>query len=351
MSNWVGISRYIYLYISFNEQLGGVSRYIYLYISFNEQLGGGFSPDILVYLFQWATGWGVSRYIYLYISFNEHLGGGFSLYILVYLFQWATGWGFLAIYTCISLSMSNWVGVSCQIYLYISFNEQLGGGFSPDILVYLFQWATGWGFLARYTCISLSMSNWVGVSRYIYLYISFNEQLGGGFSLYILYISFNEQLGGSFSLYILVYLFQWATGWGFSLYILVYLFQWATGWGFLAIYTCISLSMSNWVGISRYIYLNISFNEQLGGVSRYIYLYISFNEQLGGGFSLYILAIYNVIFNDTLNTFYLWLYGVIRGDNAREREMFYLTTLSTHFIYGYMESKEETMREREKCFI
>ena len=36
------------------------------------------------------------------------------------------------------------------------------------------------------------------------------------------------------------------------------------------------------------------------------------------------------LFNDALNTFYLRLYG--------EREMFYLTTHSTHFIYGYMAS-------------
>ena len=39
----------------------------------------------------------------------------------------------------------------------------------------------------------------------------------------------------------------------------------------------------------------------------------------------------NVLFNDALNTFYLRLYG-------GEREMFYLTTHSTHFIYGYMAS-------------
>ena len=58
--------------------------------------------------------------------------GGFVL-------QSSTGLGFLAIYTCISLSMNNWVGVSRYIYLYISFNEQLGGGFSLYILVYLFQ--------------------------------------------------------------------------------------------------------------------------------------------------------------------------------------------------------------------
>ena len=37
-----------------------------------------------------------------------------------------------------------------------------------------------------------------------------------------------------------------------------------------------------------------------------------------------------VLFNDALNTFYLRLYG--------EREMFYLTTHSTHFIYDYMVS-------------
>ena len=38
----------------------------------------------------------------------------------------------------------------------------------------------------------------------------------------------------------------------------------------------------------------------------------------------------NVLFNDALNTFYLRLYG--------RKEMFYLTTHSTHFIYGYMAS-------------
>ena len=41
----------------------------------------------------------------------------------------------------------------------------------------------------------------------------------------------------------------------------------------------------------------------------------------------------NVLFNDALNAFYLRLYG-------REREMFYLTTHSTHFIYGYMGKRE-----------
>ena len=42
----------------------------------------------------------------------------------------------------------------------------------------------------------------------------------------------------------------------------------------------------------------------------------------------------NVLFNDTLNTFYLWLYGI--GHMEGRKEMFYLTTHSTHFIYGYM---------------
>ena len=57
----------------------------------------------------------------------------------------------------------------------------------------------------------------------------------------------------------------------------------------------------------------------------------------------------NVLFNDALNTFYLRLYGVghimvkdhsdsERGRKEGRKEMFYLTTYSTHFIYGYMAS-------------
>ena len=50
----------------------------------------------------------------------------------------------------------------------------------------------------------------------------------------------------------------------------------------------------------------------------------------------------NVLFNDALNTFYLRLYGVghmVRDHSDSEREKcFYLTTHSTHFIYGYMAS-------------
>ena len=67
----------------------------------------------------------------------------------------------------------------------------------------------------------------------------------------------------------------------------------------------------------------------------------------------------NVLFNDALNTFYPRLYG-------REREMFYLTTHSTHFIHGYMGERERNVlfndalntfylrlygRERDKRFI
>ena len=64
----------------------------------------------------------------------------------------------------------------------------------------------------------------------------------------------------------------------------------------------------------------------------------------------------NVLFNDALNTFYLRLYGVRHmvkdhSDSEREREMFYLTTHSTHFIYGYMAShmvKDHSDSERER---
>ena len=52
-----------------------------------------------------------------------------------------------------------------------------------------------------------------------------------------------------------------------------------------------------------------------------------------------------VLFNDALNTFYVRLYGVRHmvkdhsdSEKEREREMFYLTTHSTHFMNGYMAS-------------
>ena len=41
-------------------------------------------------------------------------------------------------------------------------------------------------------------------------------------------------------------------------------------------------------------------------------------------------VVFGFCFNNALNTFYLWLFGM--------KEMFYLTTHSTHFIYGYMVS-------------
>ena len=44
------------------------------------------------------------------------------------------------------------------------------------------------------------------------------------------------------------------------------------------------------------------------------------------------------------------------SDSERQREMFYLTMHSTHFIYGYMASDmvkdhSDSEKEREKCFI
>ena len=46
----------------------------------------------------------------------------------------------------------------------------------------------------------------------------------------------------------------------------------------------------------------------------------------------------NVLFNDALN--------LMEG----RKEMVFITTHSTHFIYGYMAS-DIWLREREKCFI
>ena len=47
-----------------------------------------------------------------------------------------------------------------------------------------------------------------------------------------------------------------------------------------------------------------------------------------------------VLFNEALNTFYLWLYFVkhMIKEHSGRKEMFYLTMHSTHFIYGYMAS-------------
>ena len=66
-----------------------------------------------------------------------------------------------------------------------------------------------------------------------------------------------------------------------------------------------------------------------------------------------------VLFNDALNTFYLWLYGVIHmvkdhSERKKEKEMLYLTTHSTHFIYGYMASRHmvktiQIARKETRC--
>ena len=50
-----------------------------------------------------------------------------------------------------------------------------------------------------------------------------------------------------------------------------------------------------------------------------------------------------IYLKDALNTFYLRLYGIRHmvkdhSDSKGRKEMFYLTTHSTHFIYGYMAS-------------
>ena len=320
----------------------GVSRYIHWHFTFSEHLGGGFSLYTLTFHLQWPTGWGflaiytdispsvriwvgvsryiqifqllsatglwflaiytdispsvshwvgVSRYIHRYFTFSEHLGGGFLLYIQIFHLLSATGWGFLAIYTDISHSVSHWVGVSCYIYRYFTFCQPLGGGFSLYILTFHLQWVTGWWFLAIYTVISSSVSHWVGVSRYIYTDISPSVSIWVGVSRHIYcYFIFSESLGG-----------------GFSQYILLFHLQWVTGWGFLAIYTAISSTVSHWVGVSRYIYTDISPQWASGwgflaiytdispsvsiwvGVSRYIHWYFTFSEHLGGGFSLYTL--------------------------------------------------------------
>ena len=63
----------------------------------------------------------------------------------------------------------------------------------------------------------------------------------------------------------------------------------------------------------------------------------------------------NVLINDALNTFYLviwcWMYDLERKCMIwRERkEMFYLMTHSTHFIYSYMAS--DVTEEGRKYFI
>ena len=49
-----------------------------------------------------------------------------------------------------------------------------------------------------------------------------------------------------------------------------------------------------------------------------------------------------------------FIYGYMASDeisNRAEKEMLYLTTHSTHFIYGYMASEKFQIEQRRKCFI
>ena len=41
----------------------------------------------------------------------------------------------------------------------------------------------------------------------------------------------------------------------------------------------------------------------------------------------------NVLFNDTLNTFYLWLYGI--GSFVKERNVLFNDTLNTFYLWLY----------------
>ena len=57
-------------------------------------------------------------------------------------------------------------------------------------------------------------------------------------------------------------------------------------------------------------------------------------------------SVKHVYFNHSISTnfcgingdFYLFIYCVLTSNQQGRKEMFYLTTLSTHFIYGYMAS-------------
>ena len=57
----------------------------------------------------------------------------------------------------------------------------------------------------------------------------------------------------------------------------------------------------------------------------------------------------NLLFNDAYNTFYIWRQTYGRGtDSERKEGMFYLTTHSTHFIYGVRHMVgEQTARGRK----
>ena len=46
----------------------------------------------------------------------------------------------------------------------------------------------------------------------------------------------------------------------------------------------------------------------------------------------------NVLFNDALNTFYVRLYGKGPLSKSERKDIFYLMTHPTHFMYSYMVS-------------
>ena len=47
-----------------------------------------------------------------------------------------------------------------------------------------------------------------------------------------------------------------------------------------------------------------------------------------------------------------FIYGYMASVKFQiEKEMLYLTTHSTHFIYGYMASEKFQIEQRRKCFI
>ena len=58
----------------------------------------------------------------------------------------------------------------------------------------------------------------------------------------------------------------------------------------------------------------------------------------------------DVIFNDAHNTFYLRLYGVRHMVKEGEREMFYLTSHTIHFNYGYIASNILVKEGRKEMF-
>ena len=71
----------------------------------------------------------------------------------------------------------------------------------------------------------------------------------------------------------------------------------------------------------------------------------------------------NVLFNNALNTFYLWLYGVRHmvkdhsdSERERRRNVLFNDALNTFYLWLYgvrhmVKDHSDSEREREKCFI